>query len=391
MVFPQRDLIVVFTAWRALNDHVSTQDLVSRILPAVSSQSCNVPPAEPKDGQQHSTPQKSQISKQGTQNPEAYQLYLKGRSYYGKRTLADLKTAISYFNQAIAKDPSYAMAYAGLAYSYGRLPDFGASARENITKSNAAALKAIELDPTLARPHVTLGSNKMVHEWDFVGGIAEFKKAIEIDPDNADAHEVYAEELGLLGGREQEALAEINRAHQLDPLSPAISVVLGNVYIDARRFDDAVGVCKKVTDENPTFAGAHYCLAIAYWGKKVYPRVLEEWKTYDQLSDDRDDSEITSAMEQEFRSSGWKGAVGKSIEILKAQRRRHPASAYGSAYRIAEAYAELGDTDKAFLWLNTAFQERDEGLVALKTDFVLEPIRSDPRFAELVRKVGLPE
>jgi adenylate cyclase len=351
----------------------------------------SVQATEPQNAQQPRASEKQQTEKQGTQNPEAYQLYLKGRSYYDKRNLADLETAISYFNQAIAKDPSYAMAYAGLAYSYGRLPDFGASASENIPKSDAAALKAIELDPTLARPHVTLGSNKIVHEWDFTGGIAEFKKAVELDPNNADAHEVYAEELGLLGGREQEALAEINRALQLDPRSPAISVVAGNVYIDARRFDEAIAVCKKVAHKNPTFAGAHYCLAIAYWGKKMYPQVIEEWKAYDQLSGDRDDSEITTAVEQGFRLAGWKGALNKSVETLKAQRMSKPASAYGSAYRIAEAYAELGDKDQAFQWFNTALQEHDEGLVALKTDFTLDPIRSDPWFAELVRKVGLPQ
>jgi tetratricopeptide (TPR) repeat protein len=341
--------------------------------------------------EQINSSEKQQAAKQGTQNPEAYQLYLKGRSYFDKRTLADLEIAISYFNQAIAKDPGYAMAYAGLAYSYGRLPDFGASARENIPKSNAAALKAIELDPSLARPHVTLGSNKMVHEWDFAGGIGEFKKAVELDPNNADAHEVYAEELGLLGGREQEALAEINRAHQLDPVSPAISAVQGNVYIDARRFDEAIAVCRKVANKNPTFAGAYYCLAIAYWGKHMYPQVLEEWKTYDRLSGDHDDAEITSAMEQGFRSAGWNGALSKSIEALQAQRKAKGSSAYGSAYRIAEAYAELGDKDRAFQWLNTAFQEHDEGLMALKTDFTLDSLRSDRRFAELVRKVGLPE
>jgi adenylate cyclase len=342
-------------------------------------------------GQQPRTSEKQQVEKQGTQNPEAYQLYLKGRSYYDKRTLADFETAISYFNQAIAKDPNYAMAYAGLASSYGRLPDFGASASENIPKSNAAALKAIELDPTLSRPHVTLGSNKLVHEWDFVGGIAEFKKAVELDPNSADAHEVYAEELGLLGGREQEALAEINRARELDPHSPAISDVLGNVYIDARRFDEAIVVCKKLAKDNPTFAEAHNCLAIAYWGKKMYAQVIEEWKEYDQLSDDREDSEITSAMEQGFHTAGWQGALNKSVETLKAQRKSKPASVYGSAYRIAEAYAELGDKDQAFQWFNTALHEHDEGLVSLKTDFALDPIRSDPRFAELVQKVGLPQ
>ena len=346
---------------------------------------------EPQKGQQLSSSEKQRVRKKGTQNPDAYELYLKGRSYYGKRTLADLETAISYFNQAIAKDPSYAMAYAGLAYSYGRLPDFGASARENIPKSNGAALKAIELDPTLARPHVTLGANKMAHEWDFAEGLVEFKKAVELDPNNADAHEVYAENLGLLGGSEQQAIAEANRAHQLDPRSPAISVVVGNVYIDARRFDKAIVVCKKLANENPTFAGAHDCLGNAYWGKHLYSQAIDEFKVEGQLSGDRNLSEYATALEQGFRSGGLKGALSKSIEILNAQRKTHPSSAYGSAYWIAEAYAEMGDKDQAFQWLNTAFQEHDEDLMGLKTDFTLDSIRSDPRFAELVRKVGLPQ
>jgi tetratricopeptide (TPR) repeat protein len=136
--------------------------------------------AHPK-GQQPSTSEKQQARKQGTQNPEAYALYLEARSYWAKRTRADFETAVSYFNQAIAKDPGYAMAYAGLADCYAMLPDYGAS-EEDIPKAKAAALKAIELDPTLSRPHVNLGGMKMAHEWDFAGGEAEFKKALELDP-----------------------------------------------------------------------------------------------------------------------------------------------------------------------------------------------------------------
>jgi tetratricopeptide (TPR) repeat protein len=191
----------------------------------------------------------------------------------------------------------------------------------------------------------------------------------------------------VLGGREQEALAEINRAHQLDPLSLAISVDVGNVYTYARRFDEAIVVCKKVANENPTFADAHSCLANAYWGKKMYPQVIEEWKAYGKLTGERSDSDYAEALEQGFRSGGWQGALSKSIETMKAQRK----TGYSSAYNIADAYADLGDKEQAFQWLNTAFQEHDEGLMGLKTDFTLDPIRSDPRFAELVRKVGLPQ
>jgi tetratricopeptide (TPR) repeat protein len=338
------------------------------------------------NGQQLNTSEKQQTAKKGTQNPEAYELYLKGRYSWNKRTRADLETAVYYFNQAIAKDPGYAMAYAGLADCYAVLPDYGASV-ENIPKAKAAALKAIELDPTLSRPHVNLGGMKMAHEWDFAGGEAEFKKALDLDPNDTHAHERYADNLGVLGGREQEALAEINRAHQLDPLSPAISVEIGIVYILARRFDEAIDVCKKVANENPTFADAHSCLASAYGGKKMYPLVIEEQKVYGQLSGDRNDSDYASVMEKGFRSGGWPGALTKGIEALQAQRK----AGYSSAYTIATMYAQLDDKDQAFQWLNTALQEHDEGLMGLKTDYSFDPIRSDPRFAELLRKVGLPQ
>ena len=138
-----------------------------------------------------------------------------------------MTTAISYFNQAIAKDPGYALAYSGLADAYSVLPSYGGNPSENYPKSNAAARKALELDATLAHPHAVLGSNEMEYDWDFAGGEAEFKKAFELDPNDATAHQWYAEDIGWIGGREQEAIAEANRAHQLDPLSPIISMVVG--------------------------------------------------------------------------------------------------------------------------------------------------------------------
>lgn len=339
------------------------------------------------NAQQPSTSEKPQVSKQGTQNPEAYELYAKGRSYWDKQTRVDLETAVSYFNQAIAKDPGFALAYAGLADAYAVLPEYGANPSEDIPKSKAAARKAIELDATLARPHVDLGGTMMAHDWDFAGGEAEFKKALELDPNDAHAHERYADNLGALGGREQEALAEINRAHQLNPLSPDISVEVGIIYIDARRFDEAIVVCKKVANENPTFATAHTCLVSAYWGKRMYPQVIEEQKAYGRLSGDRDFSEYASAMENGFHSGGWHGALRKGIEALLTQRK----AGYSPPYYIATLYADLGDKEQAFEWLNTTYQEHGELLMCLNTDFMLDSLRSDPRFAGLVRKVGLPQ
>ena len=334
-----------------------------------------------------SASEKQQVTKQGTQNPEAYELYLKGRYTWDRRTPSNIAIAISYFNQAIAKDPGYALAYSGLADAYGVLPAFDGSPTENYPKSNAAARKALELDATLARPHAVLGNNEMSYDWDFAGAEAEFKKAFELDPNDATAHQWYAVHIGMIGGREQEALAEANRAHQLDPLSPIISTVVAIVYTDARQYDEAIVICKKVANDDPTFARVHLRLAYAYWGKRMYPQVIEEWKAYGELSGDRNESDFASATEQGFRSAGWKGALAKGIEARQAQRK----TGYLSAYQIAELYAELEDKDQAFRWLNTAYQERDWWLRGLRTDFVLDPIRYDPRFAELVRKVGLPQ
>jgi serine/threonine protein kinase/tetratricopeptide (TPR) repeat protein len=333
-----------------------------------------------------STSEKQQVTKQGTQNPEAYELYLKGRYYWNKLTGPDVETAISYFYQAIAKDPGYALAYSGLADAYSELPTLGGAPSEYYPKGNAAARKALELDPTLARPHAVLGAAEMEYEWDFAGGEAEYKKALELDPSDATAHAWYVWDIGKIGGREQEAFTEVNRAHQLDPLSPFRENV-GFVHIWARQYDDAILECKKVANEDPTIAYTHVCLAQAYWAKHMYPQVVGEWKVYGQLSSDRRESDFASAMEQGFRSGGWKGALTKGIEARQTQRK----TGYASAYQIAILYADLGDKNKAFQWLNTAYQERDTYLYGLRTDFLLDPLRSDPRFAELVRKVGLPQ
>jgi TolB-like protein/tetratricopeptide (TPR) repeat protein len=336
-----------------------------------------------------STSEKQQVTKQGTQSPEAYEFYIKGRYAWNRRTAPDTEAAISYFNQAIAKDPGYALAYAGLADAYVLLAvGYGAGTpSESILKSNAAARRALELDPSLARPHAVLGGNDIEYGWDFAGGEAEYKKALELDPDDATALQWYANDLMQIGGRDQEAFAEITRAHQLDPLPAIISKQIGAVHISARRYDQGIAVCRQLANENPTFAQAHYCLVYGYWGKRMYPQVIEEWKAYGQLSGDRNESDFASAIEQGFGSGGWKSALTKGIELRQEQGKK----SYSSPYAIASFYADLGDKENAFKWLNTAYQERDPFLLGLKIDFLLDPLRSDPRFAELVRKVGLPQ
>jgi tetratricopeptide (TPR) repeat protein len=333
-----------------------------------------------------SSSEKQLVTKQGTQNPDAYELYLKGRYAWSKRTAPDLETAISYFNQAIAKDPGYALAYSGLADVYTVFPVYGAKSSDVIPKSNVAARKALELDPTLAHPHAVLAGNYMEYDWDFPGGEAEYKKAFELDPNDATAHQWYGQDLGWIGGREQEALAEVDRAHQLDPLSPIITSNVGLVQTMVRKFDEAIAGCQKLAAENPTFAQAHFCLIQAYWGKGMYPQVVEEYKLMGQVDGNAKDAEFATALEQGFHTGGWKGALTKGIEVRQAQRR----ASYWSAYDIADLYAGLGKKDEVFRWLNSAYEERDN-LESLRTDFRLDPVRSDPRFAELVRKVGLPQ
>ena len=334
-----------------------------------------------------STAEKQQVTEQGTQNPEAYELYLKGRYSWNKRTHSDLATAISYFNQAIAKDPNYALAYSGLADTYSVLPYYGGNPSESYPKSNAAARKALELDANLAHPHAVLGANEMEYDWDFAGGEAEFKKAFQLDPNDATAHQWYAQDIAFLGGREQEAITEITRAHQLDPQSLIISIQVGEVHSWIRQYDEAIAVCSKLASENPTFVQAHFCLAGAYWGKGMYPQVVEEYKRYGELSGDRNEADFAAAFDQGFHAAGWKGALAKGIQVRLAQRKTGHSSAYG----IAALYASLGNKELAFQWLNTAYQEHDWLLGHLKTDFLLDPLRSDPRFAALVRKVGLPQ
>jgi serine/threonine protein kinase/Tfp pilus assembly protein PilF len=332
--------------------------------------------------------EKQQVTKQGTENPEAYRLYVKGRYYWNKRTTADLKTAISYFNQAIDKDPNYALAYAGLADSYLVLPSFGSDPNDVTPKSNAAAAKALELDPTLARPHADLALNKQRFDWDFSASEAEFRKALELDPSDASAHQWFGQSLAELGGRAQESIDEVNRAHQLDPLSAIIGMAQAEAYFDDRQFDKSTEMYKKVADDNPTFPAVHLSLATSYWAEHKYAQAIQEFENFSKLSGDKNDAELTAARDAGFLAGGWPASQRRVIEVLLAQRK--DKAEYVSPYIIAEIYADLGDKDHAFQWLDTAYMEHDPWLYGIRTDFTMDSLRSDPRYADLVRKIGLP-
>jgi TolB-like protein len=333
--------------------------------------------------------EKTQVTKQGTQNSEAYQLYVKGRYYWNKRTAADIQTGISYFKQAIDKDPGYALAYSGLADCYSVLTDYGSAAADVTPEGDAAAKKALELDPTLGHPHAVLAASKAEYYWDFAASEAEYRKAIELDPSDATAHQWFSEDFGGIGGHAEEAIKEANLARQLDPLSPIMGAAQIEAYTAARQFDKAIEIAQKLIAENPTFGPVHIFLGRAYWAERKYPETLLELKTAAQLLGDKNHAEITAAMETGYRSSGWQGALRKGIEVSLAQRKAK--NGYLAPSGIAELYADLGDKDHAFEWLNTAYQERDFGLIGIRTDFSFDSLRSDPRYAELVRKIGLPQ
>ena len=333
--------------------------------------------------------EKQQVTKQGTQNPEAYQLYVKGRYYWNKRTNADIKTAVSYFNQAIEKDPGYALAYSGLADAYASLGSFGGSPDEVVPKSNATAEKALELDPTLGHPYAVLGSNKAEYSWDFAGGESDYRKAIALDPGDATAHQWFSLDLSAIGGREQEALDEANRAYQLDPLSPIMGIAQAVAYASGRQFDKAIEVCKKIIADNPTFGRAYSTLGSAYWAEHKYSEAIQEWKIGAQLEGDKNYSEVAAALDVGYRSGGKVGALRKAIEVQLAQIKNN--SGYVSPYGIASYYADLGDNEHAFEWLDTAYHQHDSGLLGIRTDPAFDSMRSDPRYAELVRKIGLPQ
>ena len=333
--------------------------------------------------------EKQQVSKQGTQNPEAYQLYVKGRYSWNKRTAADLAAAISYFNQAIEKDPGYALAYAGLADVYAVISVYGeGDAGDFFSKSAAAAHKALELDSTLARPHADLGLGKMQYYWDFAGGEAELRKAIELDPSDATAHQWLSQSLSYIR-RAQEAIDEGNRAHELDPLSPIIGYAQAEAYTFDRQFEKAIGMFEKLSAENPSFGVAHTGLALAYWAEHKYPQTIQEFQAYGRLSGDKNYAEYGAALDAGFRAGGWPSAAHKAIEVLLAQRKAKANSL--APFLIAELYAELGDKDQAFEWLNTAYLEHCPYLDLTPVDFPLDSLRSDPRYAEFVRKVGFPK
>jgi tetratricopeptide (TPR) repeat protein len=328
-----------------------------------------------------SSANEQRVTKTYTANAEAYQLYLQGRFYWNKRTEEGITKAITYFNQAIEKDPNYALAYAGLANCYITLDSyFLLPPKEAIPKAKVAAMKALEIDDNLAEAHTA--SATYYYDWDWSASERQFRRAIELNPNYATAHQWYAELL-VYEGRFDEAIAEIKRAQELDPLSLIINTVMGRIYWQTRQYDQGIEQLRKTIEMDPNFAPAHRHLGVVYELKGMYPEAIAEIQRAVTLSGNG--REYIAILGQAYAVAGKRAEALKIIEGLKEESKRHYVPAYG----IAVTYARLGEKDLAFEWFEKAYEEHDYGLVSMKIQPTLDSLHSDPRFADLVRRLGL--
>ncbi len=317
-------------------------------------------------------------------NPQAYEFYLKGRYFWNKRTADGLKVALAYFNQAVDEDPKYAQAYSGLADTYALLGDWQYAAmtpKEALPKAKAAAIKALELDSTLGEAHNSLAFVLDGFDWDLDAGGKEFRQAIDLNPSYATAHHWFAWHLSLLG-RYDEAIAEMRKAENLDPLSLIINADLAELLVLAHSYDESIRQSNKTIEMDPNFAMAHNQLAQGYLEKHMYSEAVTELEKAVRLS-----GGSPTCIANLARAYAASGKRGEAIRLLSGlQKRSNPTYSYGS--EIATIYASLGDKDQAMTWLEKAYEERFNPGVLLRPGF--DPLRSDPRFEDLVHRIGLP-
>jgi len=317
-------------------------------------------------------------------NPEAYESYLKGRYFWNKRTADGLKAALAYFGQAIEEDPNYAKAYSGLADTYALLGDWQYAVmtpKEAFPEAKAAAIHALELDNTLGEAHNSLAFVLDGFDWDLDAGGKEFQRAIELNPGYATAHHWYAWHLALLG-RFDEAITEMRKAENLDPLSLIINADLAELLGLAHSYDDSIRQSLKTIEMDPNFALAHNQLAQAYLQKHMYAEAVAELQKAVELS--RDSPTCIANLARAYVASGKPSEAVKLLNILK----KRSTTGYSNASEIAMIYASLGNTDQAMNWLEKGFEERFNPGVLLRPGF--DPLRSDPRFQNLLRRIGLP-
>jgi DNA-binding winged helix-turn-helix (wHTH) protein/TolB-like protein/Flp pilus assembly protein TadD len=327
--------------------------------------------------------ERARLKKHGTEKAEAYQLYLKGRYHWNKWTEEGFKKGIEHFEQAIAQDPNYASAYAGVADSYLILGfNNHASPHEVMPRAKAAALKALALDDTLAEAHTSLAGAKLYYDWDFAGAEQGFKRAVQLNPRYPTAHQGYGAYL-LAMGRFEEALAEMKRAEQLDGLSPIISAGVGWVHCLARQYDLAIAQQRRTLELDPHFTLARSALAGAYKRTARYQEALAEMRKALALSG-RTPS-ILGDLGHLYAVSGQPGEARKILAELQ-ELSRHT---YVAPLNLAGIYIGLNDRERALAWLEKAYEERSCGMLLLKVSPTFDSLRADPRFNDLIERVGL--
>jgi len=331
------------------------------------------------------TPQEQAVMKNAKAvNPEAYDSYLKGRYFWNKRTADGLKKAIDYFQQAIAKDPNYARAYSGLADSYSLLGDweYGVLApKEAFPRAKAAAAKALQLDDTLGEAHTSLAFCLDLFDWDWDTAEKEYKRAIALNPGYATAHQWYAWHLIVLG-RNSEAIAEMRKAESSDPLSLIIGADMAEILLIAHQYDESIQQSRRTLDMNPDFAVAHYDLGQAFTQKHMYGEAITELQKAITLSGGS--AICTSNLAFTYAVAGRRSEAVKILKELKDRSNR----SFSNASEIALIYAGLDERDQAMTWLERAYEERFNPSILLRPAY--DPLRSDPRFQDLMRRVGLP-
>ncbi|HEV8135021.1 MAG TPA: winged helix-turn-helix domain-containing protein [Pyrinomonadaceae bacterium] len=329
--------------------------------------------------------EKSGIAKRYTTNTEAYELYLKGRYQLNRLTDDGFFKGRAFFQQAIDKDPGYAMAYAGLADAYDRLGGFDALApKEAFPQAREAAQKALQLDASLAEAHTALATVNFAYDWDFSAAAREYQRAIEINPGYSDAHQMNSYYLAAIG-RFNDALAEMKRALELDPVSLEKTTGIGEILYQQRHYDEAIGQYRKALEMDSNSGFTHWALGRALLAQGKFNEAIAEFQKAIPLSGDSPDEPAELA--RAYALAGRRDEALKIIgELNKLSEHKHV-----SPTGIAATYGALGDKNQAFAFLNKAFDERDFVLIMLKVEPMLDPLRSDPRFAELVRRIGLPE
>ena len=332
--------------------------------------------------------EKTRLVKSSQPKPEAYQLYLRGRYLSNQSTAEGLRKGIEYFQQAIDRDPGYAMAYVGLADSYNWLGGGlnYVSPSETMPKAKAAAMKALELDKTLGEAHSALAYAEWFYDWDWSTAEREFKAAIELNPSSAISHERYSECL-LTKTRFDEGIRERKRAEELDPISTHSLGGLGHVYLLMRRYDESIPHFQKALDLFPNAAFIRAQLAWSYAMKRMYPEALAE---YDKIAES--DKAVAPENQLVADGLGWVYAVaGRRADALKIAKEVEELSSrsYVDFYQLATIYAGLGAKDEAFRLLEKGYQQRSAGMLYLLIDPFWDNVRSDPRYTDLLRRVGL--